>query len=293
MEGERSCIDCGRGGCGRPGKGRPGFCLTDSMDPTLREESVRAYEGEDARTAVVAAEIERDGYGVWCRVRELVEFARRMGYRRIGIATCVGLLRESCVLADILRSNGLEVYGIACKAGTVPKTSLGIDPSCNARGEMACNPILQAMTLNREGTDLNVIVGLCIGHDILFTKHSDAPVTTLVVKDRVLVHNTVAALYNADSYYANLRGDRDREGHRRDDDTDVLPREPRHRGALRGVRGPEGLRVLQDRLVPLRGGQAALRQVREALLRPGDEGAHPRRHALQRSEDDPASRDGP
>ena len=34
-----------------------------------------------------------------------------------------------------------------------------------------------------------------MGHDSLFYKHSKAPVTTLVVKDRKLGHNPVAALY--------------------------------------------------------------------------------------------------
>lgn len=45
------------------------------------------------------------------------------------------------------------------------------------------------MVLNDLQTDLNIIVGLCIGHDILFTKYSEAPVTTFIVKDRVTGHN--------------------------------------------------------------------------------------------------------
>ena len=52
---------------------------------------------------------------------------------------------------------------------------------------------------NKETTDLNIILGLCIGHDILFTQHSEAPVTTIVVKDRVLAHNPVGAIYS--NYY--------------------------------------------------------------------------------------------
>jgi hypothetical protein len=58
-----------------------------------------------------------------------------------------------------------------------------------------CNPIAQASTLNRAGTDMNVIMGLCVGHDMLFVKHADAPTTTLVAKERVTGHNPVAALY--------------------------------------------------------------------------------------------------
>ena len=68
-----------------------------------------------------------------------------------------------------------------------------------------CNPILQAKILNSEKTDLNIVVGLCVGHDSLFYRYSDAPVTTAVTKDRVLGHNPAAALYTADSYYSRLK----------------------------------------------------------------------------------------
>ena len=70
--------------------------------------------------------------------------------------------------------------------------------------EAICNPILQAQLLNEQKTDLNVIVGLCVGHDSLFIKHSDAPVTTLITKDRVLGHNPAAALYTSNFYYQRL-----------------------------------------------------------------------------------------
>ena len=55
---------------------------------------------------------------------------------------------------------------------------------------------LMALTLNQQQTQLNVTMGLCMGHDILFQQFSEAPVTTLVVKDRVTCHNTVGPLVN-------------------------------------------------------------------------------------------------
>ena len=58
---------------------------------------------------------------------------------------------------------------------------------------------------NKAKTDLNVVVGLCVGHDSLFYKYSEALTTTAVTKDRVLGHNPVAALYTADSYYSKLK----------------------------------------------------------------------------------------
>lgn len=61
--------------------------------------------------------------------------------------------------------------------------------------EATCNPVGQALELARCKCDLNVAVGLCVGHDALFAAHGAAPVTTLVVKDRVLGHNPLAALY--------------------------------------------------------------------------------------------------
>lgn len=103
--------------------------------------------------------------------------------KKLGIATCVGLLNESRTLARIFRDNGFEVYGIACKAGAQKKTSVGIPEECNAVGVNMCNPILQAKMLNEAGTELNVVVGLCVGHDSLFYKYSDALCTTAVTKD--------------------------------------------------------------------------------------------------------------
>ena len=101
-------------------------------------------------------------------------------------------------------ANGFEVFGAGCKAGMVCKTDVGIDPVCCEIGQNTCNPVLQAEVLNHEGTELNIVVGLCVGHDSLFYRHSDAPVTTLVAKDRVLANNPAGALYTANTYYSRL-----------------------------------------------------------------------------------------
>ena len=116
----------------------------------------------------------------------------------------MGLINESRILAKILRKNGFEVFGAACKAGAVEKTAVGIKESCEKVGKNMCNPIYQAKRLNAENTEFNIVMGLCVGHDSLFYKHSDALVTTLVTKDRVLGHNPAAALYTANSYYRKL-----------------------------------------------------------------------------------------
>lgn len=204
---QRSCIDCAVTQCDAHGNHPyPAFCPSQALGEARRGEALSCYQRdpEDQKLAQVAAEVEAAGYRQWPRVRETVEFARRMGFRKIGIATCVGLIRESRTLAKILRANGFAVYGIGCKVGELAKDDLGIPPEHHGPGHIACNPVLQAQLLNEAGTELNIVMGLCVGHDSLFYKHAQGITTTLVTKDRVTGHNPVAALYNAESYYSDL-----------------------------------------------------------------------------------------
>ena len=199
-----SCVDCGVTNCNKMDKYYPDFCLTTAMDETLLGEVIRLYDDEEnKKVTLAAAGVESDYYCQMCRVEETIEFAKRIGAKKIGIATCVGLIRETRTLTKILRSHGFEVYGVACKAGTVRKTEVGIPKTCENTGVNMCNPILQAKMLNAEHTDLNIVMGLCVGPDGMFYKYAEGLTTTLVVKDRVLGHNPVAALYAADGYYHN------------------------------------------------------------------------------------------
>lgn len=148
--------------------------------------------------------IEYLGYCRWPRLREVVEFARRMGYTRLGMGFCVGLHKEAAIVEQILRKQGFEVVSVACKTGNIPKVELGYSPDMLLRPgtrEAMCNPIAQAELLNKAQTQFNICLGLCVGHDSLFYKYSKAPVTTLVAKDRVTGHNPAAAIYCADGYF--------------------------------------------------------------------------------------------
>ena len=71
--------------------------------------------------------------------------------------------------------------------------------------EAMCNPIYQACLLNQEKSQLNIQLGLCVGHDSLFFKYAEAPTTVLAVKDRVTGHNPLAAIYLSESYYRKVR----------------------------------------------------------------------------------------
>ena len=209
MSDKKSCVDCGILNCHTRDRQYPEFCLTTEMSEETIDKVKRLYEDEENnRVSVVSAEIENDFYLRYTRVEELLEFAKRMGFHKIGIATCVGLIEESRILARILRKNGFEVYGAVCKIGSFLKADVGVDDEHMTRtGAVMCNPIMQAEILNQAGTDFNVVMGLCVGHDSLFYKYSEALVTTLVAKDRVLAHNPVGALYQANAYYKKLMQD--------------------------------------------------------------------------------------
>ena len=201
----RSCIDCGVINCSTQKHQYPEFCLTTSLEEGELEEALALYDEDRNREIMLtAAQVEFEGYCKLTRVEEIMDFARRMGFKKIGIATCAGLLRESRALARVLRANGFEVYSVACKAGMADKSLVGIDEDCKAVGANMCNPILQAKHLNRVGTDLNILVGLCVGHDSMFYKYAEGLTTTLVAKDRVTGHNPAAPLYQLDGYYKRL-----------------------------------------------------------------------------------------
>ena len=202
-----SCVDCGTQNCKFKTRTYPDFCLTTNLSEEDANWAAERYEEDRNHEVMVAsAEVEFEGYCQWTRVQEIMEFARKIGAKKIGIANCIGLINEARIFARILRANGFEAYSVVCKVEGRAKSSMGIPEKCEQIGPAMCNPILQARLLNQAKTDLNVVIGLCVGHDSLFYRYSDAYVTTLVTKDRVTGNNPAAALYTANSYYKKKFG---------------------------------------------------------------------------------------
>jgi uncharacterized metal-binding protein len=187
----------------------PGFCPS-KVDADAQARARAKYDDpEIRRLSRESALVESEGYCKWTRVQEIMELAKRMGWHKIGIASCIGLIDLTHVLAEILLSHGFEVISVACKNDSIPKEEMGLTDAQKVRPggfEAACNPIAQAELLNTHGAEFNVVMGLCVGHDSLFFMHAKAPTTVLVTKDRVLGHNPVAALQLADTYYSHLYG---------------------------------------------------------------------------------------
>lgn len=122
------------------------------------------------------------------RVEELKQYARLSGIKRIGIANCISMQRETDVLKTML-SDEFEVYSMDCKTGRIPSSEFTAD----AKG-ISCNPAAQANYLAEMNTEINISLGLCVGHDLVFSSKSKVPVTTLIVKDREHKHNPILTL---------------------------------------------------------------------------------------------------
>lgn len=197
----------------------PDFCPTKNMSAYI-EQSLEVYNTDDGvgefakQASIQEAEgyMNREpGYGhvraQKTRIEEIMGFAEKMAYKRLGIAFCIGLRKEAGVVEKVFSAAGFDVISVVCKVGGISKEQIGvakeqqIDPKAE---EAMCNPVSQAMVLNRARTHFNVLLGLCVGHDSLFFKYAEAPCTVLAVKDRLLGHNPLAAIYNIDHYYRCL-----------------------------------------------------------------------------------------
>jgi uncharacterized metal-binding protein len=171
---------------------REGLDCTD-----IRGDVINVYKDRKNRKILRAAlTIDSEFHMRSNRLQELILFCRKMDYRHLGIAFCIDLEEETRILYDILAKR-FRVSSVCCKVCGINKKAFDIPISREGKVSAACNPVAQARILNGDRTDLNVIFGLCMGNDILFSKYSDAPVTTLVVKDRGLANNPIGALYSA------------------------------------------------------------------------------------------------
>ncbi len=197
----------------------PAYCPTLNYGDAIKA-SLSEYEAPRIKAFAVNATIQEGEcyvnkhkddphvrYAIKPRVQETIEFAHKMGYKRLGLAFCAGLQNEARILSEILKEQGFEVASVVCSVGRTSKEFLGIEEEQKVSPEefeAMCSPIAQAKVLNAAGTELNIIFGLCVGHDSLMMRYSDALCTVLVAKDRVTGHNPLAAIQLYKSYYKKL-----------------------------------------------------------------------------------------
>ena len=175
---------------------------------TSHEEILAGYSEEEKKAIPLVALVYAEGARMTNRIEETMDYAYKMGYKKIGVAFCSGLAKEGEALCKVLKSNGFFTQSICCKYGGVHKSEYGIsaDQQVNpsAEQEICCNPAGQAQVLDAAGVDFVIMLGLCVGHDTIFIKHLKAPMTVIGVKDRLLIHNPVAALQSADKYMVRM-----------------------------------------------------------------------------------------
>ncbi len=185
-------MKCAR--CGQKPKNR---CNSEGFDCTGGTLDLSAYSLAENQKLQNISEQMRAQYGnSQTRLEEIIEFSLRVGFARLGIAFCIGLAAEAAFVAAVLQKK-FKVDSVCCKMAGLNKDEFGMAKIKPDKFEVACNPIGQAEMLNRAKTDLNIQMGLCLGHDLLFQKYSEAPVTVLVVKDRVLANNPMGVVYGS------------------------------------------------------------------------------------------------
>jgi uncharacterized metal-binding protein len=185
-----SCYQCKDNACLKnyPG-GMPDYCQAQDYKDVVEASKQKYLDPEIAGLHRATAKILKEGGFDWTRVIQCIEFARALQVKKVGLAVCIGLIREGQEFARYLERAGFEVVSVACMIGAVQAKDTGIPEELTARSGISCNPIVQAEIMNREGTGLNFIYGLCVGHDSIFIKNSRAPVTYVVVKDTVTGNN--------------------------------------------------------------------------------------------------------
>ncbi len=173
------------------------FMKGKSCVPMEEDQVLSLYDKEERKIMKAAAYVEATFYMKYTRLQETAEFAKKMRYKTIGLGFCMGIRDEAKLFARYFADQGFTVKSVCCKNCGISKDRLQLK-KVNAKSavEPMCNPKAQAKCLNENGAELFVSAGLCVGHDALFARACDGPVTTLAVKDRVLGNNPMAVAYS-------------------------------------------------------------------------------------------------
>ena len=195
----KACDYCNVAACEFADQQPPAFCPQPNITKEMHDVAMRLYNDPENHAIMESAARVSANTVNSTRVQDTLKFASYMKAHRIGIATCTAMLKETRILSKLLRRAGFEVFAIGCKLESNHPSDLGI--GAVSEKSVICNPIMQALMLNEAECDLNIMMGICVGHDALFTKYSNAPTTTLVAKDFSAANNPCAVLYTAKSVY--------------------------------------------------------------------------------------------
>lgn len=202
-----TCADCKRRVCLTPGKDDlPANCpmRDEQYVKDMREGYLDAELNRFYVATKTAADSDTPRTGFTPRLRYVIDLCKKMGYKKLGFAFCVGFRDEAKLYSKILRAHGFEVVSVGCCNGGFNISEHGVPLPPNCDFDAACNPLGQARLMNEQQVEFNLVMGLCAGHDSLFMKHARAMSTVITVKDPATGHCPPAALYLYEQYYREV-----------------------------------------------------------------------------------------
>ena len=165
-------------------------CGIEKFDST--EMIIDYQESENQKILQAAASLVDNGKaGTLSRLQEIIVFIKSMGYKKVGLAYCYGMEKEARLLKKRFKIAGIGLRTVSCTVGGINQNEINTN-SCIEN--VSCNPLGQAEELNEEEVDFVIIMGICLGHDILLQRNLKSDFTTLVVKDRVFANAPLKAL---------------------------------------------------------------------------------------------------
>ena len=85
------CAECRQAGCKIRDLTKTMACCPSKTE-AVQEEAKKLYQEEENHLiALTAAKVEAEGYGRLCRMEEIVLFAKRAGYHKIGLVSSIGI----------------------------------------------------------------------------------------------------------------------------------------------------------------------------------------------------------
>ncbi|MCX6170313.1 MAG: DUF1847 domain-containing protein [Ignavibacteriales bacterium] len=174
----------------------PKYCRTTDSCGTEKFETdnlLSDYKESENQQIVrsSAALVDNGKAGLLSRLQEIIEFIKSMNYAKIGLAYCYGMEQDAKVLKDIFWKEGLKLITVSCTVGGLSQNEINTSSSNH---NVSCNPIGQAQQLEAEEVEFVLLMGICLGHDILLHRNLKVDFTTFVVKDRVYNHQPHLAL---------------------------------------------------------------------------------------------------
>ncbi|MHA1797238.1 MAG: DUF1847 domain-containing protein, partial [Candidatus Helarchaeota archaeon] len=120
------CDTCGKYKCiGGRKKNLSETCWMTTHEAIIEEAKEKYKDPFTREMAKNASIVEATGYVEWPRLRDTIEFMKLMNFKKIGIATCIGLIKETEQISKILSGHEFEVITAMCKVGSLKKSEIG------------------------------------------------------------------------------------------------------------------------------------------------------------------------